>query len=56
MASFSMARKLIANFSNRVPIRLHSFSQPTQHSMMLRRLRNLWGQQTDGKPMGSERI
>jgi len=32
-----MAKKLTASFSNRVAIRRHSFSQPTQHSMMLRR-------------------
>jgi hypothetical protein len=32
-----MARKLSASFSNRVPTRRHSLSQPTQHSMMLRR-------------------
>ena len=32
-----MARKLTASFSNRVASRRHSFSQPTQHSMMLRR-------------------
>ncbi len=32
-----MARKFTASFSNRVAIRRHSLSQPTQHSMMLRR-------------------
>ena len=32
-----MARKLTASFSNRVATRRHSFSHPTQHSMMLRR-------------------
>ena len=37
IATLTMARKLTASFSNRVPIRRHSLSQPTQHSMMLRR-------------------
>jgi len=32
-----MARKLTANFSNRVAIGRHSFNHPSQHSMMLRR-------------------
>lgn len=32
-----MAKKLTANFSNRVPIRRHSFSQPIHRSMMFRR-------------------
>ena len=32
-----MARKLTASFSNRVAMRRHSLSRPTQHSMMLRR-------------------
>lgn len=35
--ALTIARKLSANFSNRVAIRRHSFSQPMQHSMMLRR-------------------
>ena len=35
--TLAIARKLTASFSNRVAIRRHSFSQPTQHSMMLRR-------------------
>ena len=37
IAALAMARKLTASFSNRVAIRRHSFNQPTQHSMMLRR-------------------
>jgi hypothetical protein len=35
--ALTMARKLTASFSNRVASRRHSFSQPMQHSMMLRR-------------------
>jgi len=38
MATFIMAKKLIAIFSNRVPMRRHSFSQPMLGSTMLRRL------------------
>ena len=37
IAALAIARKFSASFSNRVAIRRHSFSQPTQHSMTLRR-------------------
>lgn len=37
IASFNMARKFTASFSNRVAMRRHSLSQPTQHSTILRR-------------------
>jgi hypothetical protein len=36
-ATLAIARKFRASFSKRVASRLHSFSHPTQHSMMLRR-------------------
>lgn len=37
IATLAIAKKLRASFSNRVAIRRHSFSHPTQHSMMPRR-------------------
>ena len=37
IASLSMARKLTASFSNRVPIRRHSLSHPTHCSITDRR-------------------
>lgn len=46
---FVMARKLTASFSNRVPMRRHSFSHPTQHSMMHRR-RYAWRSNVSSLP------
>lgn len=45
-----MAKKLTASFSNRVAIRRHSLSQPTQHSMMLLR-RYAWRSNFNGRPL-----
>lgn len=45
-----MAKKLTANFSNRVPIRRHSFSHPIHRSMIFRRRYASWSN-FSGRPL-----